>query len=211
MVHNYLWVQSFNYQYQWYFHRTLPIAELCSFSTHSTWKPSCSGRVGRLMYGTRHPGPEPCNTTQTRERPPGWGEIRAYHHLSVLFIHLVSFKTVHQLPENTTWTNMYLSLSERNSKERLQFLFQIQSQKVHVLPQIPFWIFEMPSFLFKSDFWVAKFNALPAANHFTGWKFIQWDDDLIPQPQRDTTQHRLGLPRQQCLTGSPRRKLTGES
>lgn len=100
-------------------------------------------------------------------------EIKAYHHLSVLFIHLMSFEIVHQLPENMTWTNMCLGLNERNSKEKLQFPFQIQSQKVHVLPQIPCWISEMPSFLFKPDFWMAKFNALPALNYFTGWKFIQ--------------------------------------
>lgn len=117
-------------QYQRYFHRTLPIPEHCSLSTHCTWKPSCSGWVGRLMYGTRHPGAEPCNHNRNHvSDQPGREQIKAYHHLSMLFIHLMSFKIVHQLPENMTWTNMYLGLSERNSKEKLQFPFQIQSQK----------------------------------------------------------------------------------
>lgn len=43
--------------------RTLPISYNLTFNTYSTWKPSgtvsCSCRVGRLMNGTRHPGPEP--------------------------------------------------------------------------------------------------------------------------------------------------------
>lgn len=58
----------------------------------------------------RHPAPgawalqpqqKPC------ESPAGQGRDKeAYHHLSVLFIHLMSFKIVHQLPENITRIDM---------------------------------------------------------------------------------------------------------
>lgn len=71
--------------------RALPISYNSIFNTYSTWKPSgtasCSCRVGRLMNGTRHPGPEPYNHNRNhvsdkcsqRRCKLSWGGKRQVH------------------------------------------------------------------------------------------------------------------------------------